>query len=49
MTLLVLLKISYVLANFVILLDSLLFECFSLEGENWWKLDFAKKFNDITS
>ena len=42
MTSLLLLKISYVLANFLVLPYTLLFEYFSLQGK---KLDFAKKFN----
>ena len=42
MTSLLLLNISYVLANFLVLSDTLLFEYFSLQGKN---LDFAKKFN----
>ena len=42
MSSLLLLNISYVLANFLVLSDTLLFEYFPLQGK---KLDFAKTFN----
>ena len=42
MTSLLLLKIVDVFVNFLILTDN-------FEGKNWWNLDFANKFNIMTS
>jgi len=51
MTSLLLLKIINVFVNFLILTDAFLFKYFNycFEGKNWWNLDFANKFNNMTS
>ena len=49
MSSLLLLNISYVLANFLVLSDTLLFEYFSLQGKKLMDVGFCQKIQQITS
>ena len=49
MTSLLLLKISYVLANFLVLSDTLLFEYFLLQGKKLMEVGFCQKIQQMTS
>ena len=49
MSSLLLLNISYVLANFLVLSDTLLFEYFSLQGKKLMEVGFCQNIQQITS
>ena len=49
MSSLLLLNISYVLANFLVLSDTLLFEYFWLQGKKLMEVGFCQNIQQITS
>jgi len=49
MTSLLLLNIGYVLANFLVLSDTLLFEHFSLQGKKLMEVRYCQKIQQMTS
>ena len=49
MTSLLLLNISYVLANVLVLSDTLLFEYFSLQGKKLMEVGFCQNIQQMTS